>query len=153
VFLYGRILGGDMDVIDGIERAKAPKRLPVVLTREEVRLVLNGMGGIPKLVCCLLYGAGLRLLEGLSLRVKDVDFARNELTVRDGKGAKDRVTMLAESCRKDLLAHLERLRRTHAEDRARGLGRAPLSGALSAKHPSADREWGWQYVFRCATLS
>ena len=110
-------------------------------------MVLDGMGGIPKLVCCLLYGAGLRLVEGLSLRVKDVDFARNELTVRDGKGAKDRVTMLAESCRKDLLAHLERLRRAHAEDLARGLGRAPLPGALSAKYPSADREWGWQYVF------
>jgi integron integrase len=152
VFLYGRVLGKALEPIDGIERAKLPKRLPVVLTRGEVKAVLEKMSGTPKLVCWLLYGAGLRLVECLSLRVKDVDFERNELTIRDGKGAKDRVTMLPAACRRDLLEHLERVRQLHAEDLGRKQGRAPLPSALAQKYPSAGRDWGWQYVFPASSF-
>lgn len=106
LFLYGRVLGKDVGLIEGVERAKAPKRLPVVLTRGEVKTVLDGIRGVPQLVCRLLYGAGMRLVECLSLRVKDIDFEQNELTIRNGKGAKDRVSALAASCREDLLRHL-----------------------------------------------
>lgn len=147
LFLYGRVLAKDVGLIEGIERAKAPKRLPVVLTRGEVKAVVEKMDGVPQLVCRLLYGTGLRLAECLSLRVKDMDLERNALTVRDGKGAKDRVTVLPASCRQDFLGHLERVRRLHAEDLARGLGRAALPFALADKYRRADREWGWQYVF------
>ncbi len=152
VFLYGRVLGKDLEFIEGIERAKAPKRLPVVLTRQEVGAVLGGMAGVLQLVCRLLYGTGLRLLEGLSLRVKDIDFERGELTVRDGKGAKDRVTVLPDSCRQDLRRQLENVRRVHREDLARGFGRAPLPYALATKYPAADRDWGWQYVFPASSF-
>jgi integron integrase len=147
VFLYRRVLGRDLEAISTLERAKAPRRLPVVLTRAEVRDILGRMTGTPRLVSVLLYGAGLRLTECLSLRVKDVDFERNVLTVREGKGAKDRVTPLPASCRQELLDHLEGVRRLHREDLARGRGRAPLPGALSEKAASAAFEWGWQYVF------
>jgi integron integrase len=147
LFLYGRVLARDLGLIEGIERAKAPKRLPVVLTRGEVKAVLDKMEGVPQLVCRLLYGAGLRLAECLSLRVKDIDLERSELTVRDGKGAKDRVTMLPASCRQDLVGQLEGARRLHAKDLGRGLGRASLPFALADKYPRADRDWGWQYVF------
>jgi integron integrase len=147
LFLYGRVLAKDVGLIEGIERGKAPKRLPVVLTRGEVKAVLDKMDGVPQLVCRLFYGAGLRLAECLSLRVKDMDLELNELTVRDGKGAKDRVTVLPASCRQDLLGHLERVRRLHAEDLRRGLGRTALPFALADKYRRADREWGWQYLF------
>jgi integron integrase len=147
VFLYTRVLGKEMGLVEGIERAKLPKRLPVVLSRDEVRAVLDDMDGAPRLVCRMLYGGGFRLLECLSLRVKDVDFERNEVTIRDGKGAKDRATMLPASCRDELRAHLVTVQRLHQEDRARGLGRAPLPHDLAAKYPNADREWAWQYVF------
>ena len=147
VFLYGRVLHKEIGRLEDLDRAKTPRRLPVVLSREEVRLVLGGMSGVPQLVCRLLYGAGLRLAECLALRVKDVDFARNEVTIRDGKGAKDRVTMLPATCCADLARHLERVRLLHDQDLARGLGRAPLPYALAEKYPHADRDWGWQYVF------
>jgi integron integrase len=147
VFLYRRVLRKEIGQLEDLDRAKAPKRLPVVLTRDEVRTVLAAMTGVPHLVCRLLYGAGLRLAECLALRVKDVDFARNELTIRDGKGAKDRVTVLPSSCQTDLARHLDRVRRLHDEDLGRGLGQAPLPYALAAKYPRADRDWCWQYVF------
>jgi integron integrase len=147
LFLYRHALGKPLDSIDGIERAKAPQRLPVVLTRSEVGAVLAQLRGVPQLVCRLLYGAGLRLSECLGLRVKDLEFERNELTVRDGKGAKDRVSMLPDSCRQPLLEHLERVRRLHELDLQRNLGRAPLPFALSQKYVNADREWAWQFVF------
>jgi integron integrase len=147
VFLYGRVLGLDLESLEGIEWAKAPKRLPVVLTRGEVKSVLGSMNGVPQLVCRILYGSGLRLVEGLSLRVKDVDFERNELTVRSGKGAKDRVSVLPTSSRQPLLEHLERVRKLHTEDLGRYLGRAPLPFGLAEKYRNADRQWGWQYVF------
>jgi integrase len=120
--------------------------MPVVLTRDEIRAVFAPLEGTPLLVCRLLYGAGLRLLEALTLRVKDVDFQRNEITVRDGKGAKDRITALPASVKNDLQDHLEQVQRLH-EDLSQGLGRVPLPGALLRKYPSADREWIWQYIF------
>ena len=147
VFLYGRVLGLDLESLEDIEWAKAPKRLPVVLTRGEVRSLLEAMSGVPQLVCRILYGGGLRLVECLSLRVKDIDFERNELTIRDGKGAKDRVSVLPSSCRHDLQEHLQRVRRLHEEDLGRGQGRASLPFALAQKYRNADREWAWQYVF------
>jgi integron integrase len=147
VFLYTRVLGRPLGDMPDIERAKRSVVLPVVLTRREVAEVLAEMDGVPQLVCRILYGAGLRLLECLTLRVKDVDFERNELTVRDGKGAKDRVTMLPASCARPLVDHLDRIRRLHERDLDSGLGRAPLPRALAEKYVSADREWRWQYVF------
>ncbi len=152
LFLYRRVLGKDVERIQGIERAKAPRRLPLVLTRREVSSTLQAMRGVPQLVCWLLYGAGLRLLEGLSLRVKDIDFERNELTIRDGKGAKDRVTMLPEALKQRLQQHLERVRMVHQQDLAGGHGRAPMPRALAEKHANAAREWGWQYVFPASSF-
>jgi len=147
VFLYRRVLDRDVGLLEGVERAKRIRRLPVVLSRAEARVLFMHLEGVPLLVCKLLYGAGLRVLEGLRLRVKDVDFDRNEITVRDGKGAKDRITMLPASARAGLQAHLALVQRLHDSDLRGGLGRAPLPGALLLKYPSADREWIWQYVF------
>jgi integron integrase len=152
VFLYGRVLGKELEPIRRIERAKRPRRLPVVLTRREVRSTLQAMHGVPQLVCWLLYGSGLRLLECLSLRVRDIDFERNELTIRDGKGAKDRVTMLPEGLRERLLRHLQQVRRVHQQDLAAGRGRVPMPAALGTKDPHAAREWGWQYVFPASSF-
>lgn len=147
LFLYDKVLNRRLGEIGGVVRARRPRRLPVVLTRPEVRAVLAGLDGTPRLVCMLLYGSGLRLLECLRLRVKDIDFQRHEITVRDGKGGKDRVTMLPVAVEKTLQAHLERVRRQHAGDLAKGLGRAPLPDALARKYPDADRLWAWQWVF------
>jgi integron integrase len=152
VFLCRRVLRRDLEGLESIERAKAPRRLPVVLTRAEVRGRLGQMCGVPRLVAWLLYGAGLRLSECLSLRVKDIDFERNELTVRGGKGAKDRVTPLPAAVRPDLLEHLEGVRRQHREDLARGRGRAPLPGALAEKYANAASEWICQYVFPASSF-
>jgi integron integrase len=147
LFLYKQVLEQPLDHIDGVVRANRPKRLPVALTREEVTLVLAQIEGVPRLVCMTLYGAGMRLGEGLSLRVKDLDFGRGEILVRDGKGAKDRVTMFPAAARRPLERHLDGVRRQHREDLARGLGRVPLPSALRRKYARADREWGWQWVF------
>jgi integron integrase len=128
-------------------RAKEPVRLPVVLTLAEVRAVLREMRGTPQVVAMLLYGSGLRLLEALELRVKDVDFGRGEIRVRRGKGGRDRVTMLPAAVRALLKAHMARVRRRCERDRARGGGRVALPGALAAKLPGEDRSWAWQWVF------
>lgn len=147
LFLYGHVLEQPLNRIEGVIRARKPKRLPVVLTSDEVEAVLAHLDGVPSLVCTLLYGSGLRLLEGLQLRVKDLDFGRGEITVRDGKGQKDRVTMLPDVLRQPLQDHLRRVREQHETDLKRGLGRAPLPNALIRKYPNADREWAWQWVF------
>jgi integron integrase len=147
LFLYQQVLEVEPGRIAGVVRARRPKRLPVVLTRDEVRRVLLGLEGVPRLVCGLLYGSGLRVLEGLRLRVKDVDFDRGELTVREGKGDKDRVTLLPEAVRDGLRRQLAAARRLHARDLADGFGRVWLPDALARKYPGADREWAWQYVF------
>jgi integron integrase len=147
LFLYQKVLDVDPGRIEGVVRAKRPERLPVVMTRDEVRCVLLRLEGVPRLVCGLLYGAGLRVLEGLRLRVKDIDFARGELTVREGKGDKDRVTMLPTAVQQGLRRQLEEARRLHERDCAAGFGRVSLPHALVRKYPNADQEWAWQYVF------
>lgn len=152
LFLYREVLADKDFNADLLVRARRPERLPVVLTRQEVRAILDHMSGAPQLAARLLYGAGLRLLEWLTLRVKDVDLARNEVTVRDGKGQKDRVTMLPESSKEPLLRHLEKVRELHAQDLKRGTGRVALPEAIGRKYIDAEREWGWQYVFPATSL-
>ena len=128
-------------------RAKRPERLPVVLTREEVRAVLQGLGGVPRLMGCLLYGAGLRVLECCRLRVQDIDFATNQVVIRGGKGDKDRVTLLPATAKTDLTRHLEAVHAQHHRDVAAGARWVELPTALSRKYPNAGREWVWQWVF------
>jgi integron integrase len=147
LFLYRKVLGEDAKWIEPAERASGPKRLPVVLSREEVAKVLGALRGTPALVARLLYGSGLRLMEALTLRVKDVDFSRNEILVRNAKGQKDRHTVLPETVRTDLQNHPETVRKLHQSDLAKGFGRAPLPEALAVKYPNADRSWSWQWVF------
>jgi len=147
LFLYRDVLEVDLPWLDGVVRAKRPHRLPIVLTREEVRAVLQGLEGVSRLMACLLYGAGLRVLECCRLRVQDVDFAANQLIVRGGKGDKDRVTMLPTIAKPDLAAHLETARVQHQQDLAAGAGWVELPTALLRKYPNAGREWAWQWVF------
>ncbi|HEY3122074.1 MAG TPA: integron integrase, partial [Vicinamibacteria bacterium] len=145
LFLYRHVLGKDLGTLGDVVRAKRPRRLPVVLTPEEVEQVFAYVDGAPLLICRLLYGSGLRLLECLGLRVKDLDFQRNEIIVRDGKGRKDRVTVLPATCMPALNDHIDGVRRLHENDLRNGLGRAPLPDALGRKYPNADRQWGWQF--------
>jgi integron integrase len=145
-FLYRQVLGLELDSVP-IVRPVKPARLPVVLAREEVREVLRRLSGTPRLVGLLLYGSGLRLLEALQLRVKDVDFTLAEVVIRRGKGMTDRVSMLADSAREELKDHLERVQRQHRSDLASGGGYVALPGAYHRKSPDAAREWAWQYVF------
>ena len=147
LFLYREVLGVELPWLDDVVRAKRPLRLPVVLTRDEVRAVLQRLDGVARLMAILLYGAGLRLLECCRLRVKDVDFAMNQITVRDGKGHKDRPTMLPAAVKAELGAHLERVREQHQADLRHGAGWVELPGALMRKYPNAGRDWGWQWVF------
>jgi integron integrase len=147
LFLYRDVLEADLPWLDGIVRAKRPERLPVVLTRDEVRAVLQQLEGVPRLMACLLYGAGLRVLKCCRLRVQDVDFATNQIVVRAGKGDKDRVTMLPAVAKADLAQHLETVRAQHQEDLAVGAGWVELPTALLRKYPHAGREWAWQWVF------
>lgn len=147
LFLYKEVLKLELSWLAGIVRAKKPKHLPVVLTREEVGAVLGQLQGVSWIVASLLYGAGLRLLEALRLRVKDVDFARGEVLVRDGKGQKDRVTMLPRRVVWPLQQHLRQVELLHQQDLAEGFGLANLPFALARKYPNAAAEWGWQFVF------
>ena len=147
LFLYRKVLGTDLPWLDDIVRAKRPARLPVVLAPAEVRAVLARMDGAPRLMATLLYGSGLRLLECCRLRVKDVDFGRNQIVVRSGKGDKDRVTMLPGAVKADLVRHIERCRTQHLDDLARGAGWVELPDALARKLPNAGRDWAWQWVF------
>ena len=153
LFLYGEVLGTKLPWMQGIERAKRPVRVPVVLTREEVRALLSQLEGTKWLMASLLYGAGLRLRECLKLRVKDVDFGYRQIAVRDGKGAKDRVTMLPAAVIEPLRNHLARVKRRHERDLEEGYGEVELPFAIERKYPRAPREWGWQYVFPSVKLS
>jgi integron integrase len=153
LFLYQKVLEGDPGRIEGVIRAKRPQRLPVVLTRDEVKRVLDQLDGSYRLIARLLYGAGLRLLESLRLRVKDLDFRMNQVMVREGKGDKDRVTILPKAVQPDLLDHLDRVRKLHERDLERGYGRVYLPHALDRKLPNAAAEWVWQYVFPSVNLS
>ena len=147
LFLYRDVLEQDLPWLDDVVRAKRPARLPVVLTRDEVRTLLLQMHGVPRLMAMLLYGAGLRLLECAHLRVKDVDFARNQLVVRSGKGDKDRVTMLPAVVKAELTRHLEAVKQQHEMDLRHGARWVELPSALARKYPNAGREWPWQWVF------
>ena len=147
LFLYREVMEVELPRLDGVVHAKRPKHIPVVLTESEVRALLAQLDGTRWLVACLLYSSGLRVLEGLRLRVKDLDFERREVTVRDGKGAKDRRTMLPERLIEPLRAHLERVRGLHERDLAEGFGEVYLPFALARKYPKAGRSWPWQYVF------
>jgi integron integrase len=147
LFLYREVLALEAPWLDGLVRAKRPQRLPVVLSRDEVRAVLQRLEGTPRLMAYLLYGAGLRLLECCRLRVQDVDFGANQVIVRGGKGDKDRVTMLPAAVKADLARHLEVVRSQHQLDLQRGAGWVELPDALARKYPNAGREWAWQWVF------
>lgn len=153
LFLYREVLALELPWLENVTRAKTPQRLPVVLTASEVKSVLNRLDGTLWLMASLLYGGGLRLMECVRLRVKDVDFEMRQVTVREGKGFKDRVTMLPESSIAPLQAHLARVRALHDEDVAEGYGAAYLPYALEKKYPNAAKEWGWQYVFPARSLS
>ncbi len=147
LFLYRDVLRIELPPLPSVVRARTPVRLPVVLTRSEVRAVLAELAGPVRLIGLLLYGAGLRLQEGLELRVKDLDFGRGEIVVRRGKGQKDRVTMLPTAARADLERHLAMVRRQHAADLAQGHGAVVLPFGLDRKYPHAATEWAWQFVF------
>jgi integron integrase len=147
LFLYRHVLGVELPWLDGLVRARRPAHVPVVLSREEMAAVLSRLSGPAWLMAALLYGASLRLLECLQLRVKDVDFDRGEIVVRRGKGGRDRRTVLPAVVRRSLAAHLERVRAQHEADLARGAGWVELPDALGRKYPNAGREWGWQWVF------
>lgn len=153
LFLYKEVLGSELPWLDDIERAKAPKRLPVVLTQQEVQAILKQLEGTHHLVVSLLYGTGMRILEALRLRVKDVDFARKEILIRDAKGFKDRVTMLPVSLIAPLKAHLEKVKILHEQDLQAGYGSVYMPYALEKKYPNAPCEWAWQYVFPSGKLS
>jgi integron integrase len=153
LFLYREVLGVQLPWLDEIVGAKQPQRLPVVLTPAEARALLAELSGTMELVASLLYGTGLRLIEALRLRVKDVEFHRRELVVRLGKGAKDRVTVLPENLVLPLQAHLAQVRALHQRDLAAGHGRVWLPDALGVKYPSAPRVWGWQWVFPSSVRS
>lgn len=153
LFLYKKVLSIDLPWMDGITRAKPSQRLPVVLTQSETRRLLAQTCGTPGLIVRLLYGTGMRLMECLRLRIKDVDFERRQITIRAGKGDKDRVTMLPETLIKDLRAHLQERRRWHDIDLAKGMADVELPHALERKYPNAGKEWGWQYIFAAADYS
>ena len=153
MFLYKEVFGGKLEWLDNVERAKRPARVPVVLTEAEVGAVLAQMDGHHALMAGILYGAGLRLMECVRLRVKDVDFGYSEITVRDGKGEKDRVTILPASLQASLSAYLERVKAVHQTDLEEGFGEVYLPFALARKYPRAGREWGWHYVFPAAQRS
>ena len=147
LFVYQEVLHLKIGFIDGVIRAQRPKRLPVVLTKDEVRRILGGLNGTPWIMTMFLYGAGLRLMECCRLRVKDIDFSQNQIVVRAGKGNKDRHTMLPAAVKDVLYQHLRYVKRLHEEDLQKGLGRVVLPNALDRKYPNADKEWGWQWVF------
>ena len=147
LFLYRDVLKIDLPWLDEVQRAKKPQHLPVVFTREEVKALLAQLQGTTWLMAMLTYGSGLRLLECLRLRVKDVDFHYKQLLIRDAKGQKDRVTMLPNSLVEPIRTHLVRVRQLHEIDLRDGFGCVHLPHALAVKYPAADREWGWQYVF------
>jgi integron integrase len=147
LFLYKVVLEEPLSRIENLIRARSRTRLPAVLTKEEVRDLLASMNGTPKLVAKLLYGTGMRLMEGLRLRVQDIDFGLNLIIVRSGKGGKDRRAMLPANLKRDLEDHLVEVKRLHDTDLSEGFGAVFLPNALARKYPSAERDWRWQYVF------
>lgn len=153
LFLYKEVLRQEIGWLNNVERAKKPARLPVVLTRDEVHKIFGQLRGTYRLMAGLLYGSGLRLMECVRLRVKDVDFGYARITVRDGKGAKDRVTMLPVNIAAPLERHLRKVKAQHEQDIEDGFGGVYLPNALARKFPSADHEWSWQYMFPSSRIS
>ena len=153
LFLYRDVLKIDLRYVSNIERARKPKRLPTVFTREETKRIFANLEGTHWLIAGLLYGSGLRLMECLRLRVKDLDFSYAQIIVRDGKGEKDRLTMLPAQLSKPLRRHLEKVKVLHEEDLRAGYGEVFLPYALARKYPNAPKLWGWQYVFPAARRS
>lgn len=153
LFLYREVLAIDLPLIEGVERAKRPKRVPVVLSPEEVKRVLAHVTASHQLIISLLYGAGLRLMEAVRLRVKDLDFEYRQIIVRDGKGEKDRRTILPAPLVEPLSRQLARVKLQHEEDVRSGCGAVYLPYALERKYPNAATEWVWQYVFPASKLS
>jgi len=152
IFMYKKVLGIELaDPIDAV-RARRPSRLPVVLSKQEAFKVIGLISGEYQLIVMLLYGSGLRLMECLRLRVKDIDFSMNQILVRQGKGGKDRVTVLPENTREPLRMQLEKARAVHENDCERGFGHVNLPGALARKYPNASRQWAWQFVFPSKSL-
>ncbi|MFA4916980.1 MAG: integron integrase [Syntrophales bacterium] len=147
LFLYRYVLDREIGDLGEVIRARKPKRLPVVMTREEVKAVISYLKDDKKLMVSLMYGTGLRLMECLRLRVQDIDFGRNEITIRDGKGEKDRRTMLPESVKKPLQEHLLKVKAIHVKDLSAGWGRVLMPNALDRKYPNAPTDWIWQWVF------
>ncbi|MCP3994132.1 MAG: integron integrase [bacterium] len=147
VFLYKHVLGRPVGELENLVRARRRRRLPVVLTPDEVREILGRLDGVPWIVLTLLYGTGMRLMECLRLRVQSIDFAQNEVTVRDGKGGKDRKTVLPGVVKPALRTHLEAVKKIHLGDLHDGYGRVELPYALARKYPGAEKQWKWQYVF------
>ena len=153
VFFFKNALHKPFGEMDAFVRAKRPQRLPEVMTKEEVQALFAQMEGVTALMAGLMYGGGLRLMECLRLRVKDIDFARRQILVRDGKGQKDRITMLADRFSEPLKSQLERARAVYEADRAQGTSEVYIWPALARKYPNAGREWIWQYVFPAKSLS
>jgi integron integrase len=153
LFLYKQVLKGDFPDITGVERARHSRRLPVVFTKEESAAVLAQMKGARHLIAALLYGSGLRIMEAVRLRVKDVDFSRDEITVRAGKGERDRATMLPQALKHRLRIQINAVQRLHKEDLRLGCGAVHLPYALERKYPSAANDFVWQYVFPAKKLS
>jgi len=153
LFLYRAVLHKEIGYVNGVVRAKRPRRLPVVLTRQEVRLILGQLPGLDWIMAMLLYGAGLRLMECLRLRVKDLDFSRGEIRVRSGKGDKDRVTMLPSAVIEPLRRHLEQVKQQYEADVRSGSAGVPLPYALGRKYPNAAKAWGWYWVVPASKLS
>jgi integron integrase len=153
LFLYKEVLRQEIGWLDQVERVKKPARLPVVLTRDEVRKIFAHLHGTHRLMAGLLYGSGLRLMECVRLRVKDVDFGYAHVVVRDGKGGKDRVTMLPVNLAETLERHLQKVKAQHDEDLEAGLGSVYLPTALQKKYPNAAKEWNWQYIFPSSRIS
>ncbi len=153
LFLYKEVFKQQIGWIDQVDRATKPRRVPVVLSPSEVKRVFAHLNGTPKLMAALLYGSGLRLMECVRLRVKDIDFAYEQITVRDAKGGRDRVTMLPVNLTEPLQRHLLKVKTQHEQDIEDGFGRVQLPFALERKYPNANREWAWQYVFPSSRLT
>jgi len=153
VFLYNQVLKLPFGVIEHLEKPKRPRRQPLVLTKEEATRIISALEGTHQLMAKLLFGTGLRLLECLRLRVKDIDFAQNQIVVRQGKGGKDRITMLPQSLKPVLAEHLRRVKILHEDDLKAGFGRVYLPDALERKYPRANLQWGWQWVFPAKSLA
>lgn len=153
VFLYKDVLGMDLANIENVTRAKKTQKLPVVLTQHEIKQLLAQLDGIIWIIASLLYGSGLRLLECLRLRIKDIDLEKQQIIIRDGKGQKDRITMLPKSLVQPLTIHLEKVKCLHLQALEDGYGTVYLPNALTKKYPNANTEWGWQYVFPAKTPS